>query len=318
MYSSHLVIVATVFTFSVAQNLFLCFLQFPFSTIVIGHNQSQRDEIMALQSAKPQVGERREVCSIPPPVDMTGIIPPPFYIVHQEPAPPPLDLATLCDDSIPVDVVLNDSGDSTTPKADVDDAGKDTIMEPIDQPKSEEDGDSDPSEQDQKHAATDSVAHEEDSNGPETNEGGVVSNNNNDADNGPADDDSDEAVGKDEAVEKDRDMMDDDEGDNDGKERDASSDIKAADPEVGKVKTILQKILALGTTASQSAGQIVVKVQDIAAESTSSSPTNASNATTSPRSEPDVTGPNPRKPSLFHNGRMVRKGFRCYFACSFL
>ncbi len=233
------------------------------------------------------MGERREALSIPPPVDLTGITPPPFYIAHQDPPPEP----------VPSDMVVHVEvvEDATTvPTEEVE--AEDSNVEPFDTTKPDEESQS--TEQDQKLAA---VAQEEDSNVAESKDGEI---DNDQDDDGQADDDSDEAVGKDEAVEKDRDMMDDEEGDDDGKDGDAE-DLVVVDTEVGKVKTMLQKILSLGTAAGQSAGQMAVKVLDVA-DVPSTGETGASKAAPPPHPEPESTGPNSRKPTLVHNGRMVR------------
>jgi hypothetical protein len=94
----------------------------------------------------------------------------------------------------------------------------------------------------------------------------------------PKDDDSTEAVGKEEASTLDQDMMDDD---------DAELN-KANDPPDGnprKVTTMFQKILSLGGGA----GQVVVDV----------------GSNIQPAQPGQNLGPDARQPTLVHQGRMV-------------
>ena len=98
-----------------------------------------------------------------------------------------------------------------------------------------------------------------------------------------ADDDSTEAVGKEEAAERDQDMMDENDAHDDtGEVIDIDSNRKT------KVTTMFQKILSLGTHS----GQIVVKV-------------NPEEGITAPPTEPVASVPLTTQPTLVHNGRMV-------------
>jgi hypothetical protein len=98
-----------------------------------------------------------------------------------------------------------------------------------------------------------------------------------------ADDDSTEAVGKEEAAERDQDMMDE----NDDID-DANAVIELDNKKKTKVTTMFQKILSLGSHS----GQIVLKV-------------NPEEDSTAPSTEPEATAPLSAQPTLVHNGRMV-------------
>ncbi len=94
------------------------------------------------------------------------------------------------------------------------------------------------------------------------------------------DDDSDEAVGKEEAAEQDRDLMDE----NDDIEEEI---IEVQTKKSAKVATMFQKILSLGSQG----GQVILKVG--ADEEGKATP-------------PAPSGPSASQPTLVHNGRMVR------------
>lgn len=106
---------------------------------------------------------------------------------------------------------------------------------------------------------------------------------------GEADDDSNEAVGKEEAAELDQDMVD--------SEPDKTDEaVVTVDPlEPSNVASMFQKILALGGSSS---GQIAVKVDD------SDRSNDKVTATTAPTTMP-ITGPSASQPTLVQNGRMV-------------
>ena len=129
---------------------------------------------------------------------------------------------------------------------------------------------------------------------PETKDGDSMT----DDSSGPAtssnDDDSNEAVGKEEAAELDQDMIDADQNDDEV--------VVEVDPsEPTTVSSMFQKILALGS----SSGQLVVKVDDSHRGSSQVS------AAAAPASTP-VTGPSASLPSLVQNGRMVSVTIRLY------
>jgi hypothetical protein len=98
------------------------------------------------------------------------------------------------------------------------------------------------------------------------------------------DDDSEEAVGKEEALELDRDMMDDDK--KDSPKQDGPDSLNGGNAR--KVTKMFQKILSLGGGA----GQIVV---DTGSEGPQPEAT-----------QNDISGPSARKPTMVHQGRMVR------------
>lgn len=99
-----------------------------------------------------------------------------------------------------------------------------------------------------------------------------------------ADDDSTEAVGKEEAAERDQDMMDE----NDAVDDDANAIVEIDTKRKTKVTTMFQKILSLGSHS----GQIVVKV-------------NPEEGSTPPSTEPATTLRQTSHPTLVHNGRMI-------------
>lgn len=218
------------------------------------------------------MGERREAESIPPLVEMTGIVPPHFYAVHQQ---------------------EEEATQQRQPDAAAVNAGQ---VEDEPPPTEEQDPAVEAREEEDPTFAGGDTEEE----GGDTEEG--VGDADDKDDSVPADDDSLEAVGNEEAAEHDRDMMDEN---NDGSSDADSEGFVAVDGEgVGKVKTMLQKILSLGATGSQSTGQIVVKSDDAADDSPGG--VKLSKMASAASAEPDTLGPNARKPTLIHNGRMVR------------
>ena len=109
-----------------------------------------------------------------------------------------------------------------------------------------------------------------------------------------ADDDSVEAVGKEEAAEHDRDMMDENDGDDATEEEGSIVEVDISQPT--KVTTMLQKILSFGVQG----GQVILNTG--ADPNTKESPTILSISTAA------KTGPSASQPTIIHNGRMV-----CYF-----
>jgi hypothetical protein len=101
------------------------------------------------------------------------------------------------------------------------------------------------------------------------------------------DDDSNEAVGKEEAANDDQDMMDDDEK---SPEDDKKNIQNVSSRNSKAVTTMFQKILAFGGGG----GQMVVNIGDD--DDDDDGPTLGQMR----------TGPNARKPTLIHQGRMVR------------
>jgi hypothetical protein len=103
-----------------------------------------------------------------------------------------------------------------------------------------------------------------------------------------ADDDSVEAVGKEEAAVQDRDMMDEQDT---AKEEDGIIEVDASNST--KVTTMFQKILSLGTQG----GQVILGADG--ESDTKATPV----AIPTPAAVP--TGPSASQPTIVHNGRMV-------------
>lgn len=109
-----------------------------------------------------------------------------------------------------------------------------------------------------------------------------------------ADDDSVEAVGKEEAAEQDRDMMDENDEQDATKEDDAILEVDASQPT--KVTTMFQKILSLGAQG----GQVILNVG--ADGDSDAKLTPDANA---PPAAALKTGPSTSQPSIVQNGRMI-------------
>eukprot|EP00429_Kryptoperidinium_foliaceum_P026150 CAMPEP_0176136112 /NCGR_PEP_ID=MMETSP0120_2-20121206/69067_1 /TAXON_ID=160619 /ORGANISM="Kryptoperidinium foliaceum, Strain CCMP 1326" /LENGTH=557 /DNA_ID=CAMNT_0017471867 /DNA_START=176 /DNA_END=1849 /DNA_ORIENTATION=- len=107
----------------------------------------------------------------------------------------------------------------------------------------------------------------------------------------PADDDSNEAVGKEEAAEMDRDMMDDE---NDQRNGDAAEDEGSP----SNVTAMFQKILSIGTQT----GQVLVNV---GAEGGTKPDTNQTPAAIIAPDQPNSKYPTPAQPTKVLNGRMI-------------
>lgn len=103
-----------------------------------------------------------------------------------------------------------------------------------------------------------------------------------------ADDDSNEAVGKEEAAEQDRDMMDEND-DND------EEIIEVTTQKSTKVTSMFQKIMSLGSQG----GQVIMKV----------GPNDEEKATPPPSAAP---GQSALQPTLVHNGRLVCSPFSVF------
>ena len=113
------------------------------------------------------------------------------------------------------------------------------------------------------------------------------------------DDDSDVAVGKEEAAEHDRFMVEDD--DNVVSQEDAAQQMDSV--KSAKVSTMFQKILALSTPN----GQVVLEPGNGVSETPSAVPTTTT-------SEISIV-PSASRPTIVHNGRMV--GFAHQFCIGF-
>ncbi|KAG7359177.1 protein phosphatase 2C [Nitzschia inconspicua] len=206
---------------------------------------SRRQEIMQLRTAKPLAGERKEALNIPPPKDISHIEPPEFY--------KRTSMATVSIDG-------NSSSSASS--------------NPIDNEDEKQKGQSDDST-----ATTETTVVETDSHD-------VDDKDNSSGDDPPPnddsvdveDDDSTEAIGKEEASRIDQDMMDED----DTPSKQATSGV-GSNPR--KVATMFQKILSLGGGA----GQVVVEVD----------------SNMQPVRPVQNLGPNARQPTLVHQGRMI-------------
>ena len=211
------------------------------------------DEIIRLRTLKPSFSERREATNIPPPAPMDpDAVPPetggfPSLVtsasVEEDAASENVTPTTESNDTPDGDTSTNDTkADDSQPQQDTATSTDSANSSP---PSSGAEGETKVEREAREDAAGVNAAKEK------------------------ADDDSDEAVGKEEAAELDRDMMDDadsakdsnDEGQESGESEDASNN--------SKVTSMFQKFLSLGTNQSLSvgtnqSGQIVVKVGDAA------------------------------------------------------
>ena len=111
-----------------------------------------------------------------------------------------------------------------------------------------------------------------------------------------ADDDSVEAVGKEEAAEQDRDMMDDKDGPGATKQDDETT-LEVDTTQATKVATMFRKILSLGSQG----GQVILNVGAGDDSETKEAPLNPGTSSIIP-----AAGPSPSQPTIMHNGRMVR------------
>lgn len=103
------------------------------------------------------------------------------------------------------------------------------------------------------------------------------------------DDDSNEAVGKEEALERDRDMIDNDDDEDSGITNESTENVNNS---AGNVTTMFQKLMLLGGGA----GQVVVNV--------------GGDGGIGQTTENAISVPNARKPTVHHQGRMVRTNVR--------
>jgi Protein phosphatase 2C len=266
-------------------------------------NTCNRQEILQLRNMKPQLGERREATSIPPEVDTSSIVPPPFYLVR----PASVSASASAPEEKETDKAEENDNEKENENETAADDDKESTVDSATEATTSADSDI-------TAAADDENDNQEDnSEAPEASEA-------QDSEEGDCDDDSEQAVGLEEAAEQDRDTMmdDDDDNDDDNNDDEANSSgviVEELDVSEGpnstkteeKVTTMFQKILALGTTS----GQIVVssgndddsksKTQRAEQGVTASS----TGATLSPPVANMSAGPDARVPTVSHNGRMV-------------
>jgi len=236
---------------------------------------SRRQELVQLRNSKPMVGERKEATDIPPPQDISHIVPPAFYTI-----------ATELDKQISDSEELVETGSEDGKK------GEQNETNPAKEENEEQQQPALETEESPASAA-DAEGRVEDSSSTDaaTGDNEKASVEEDDRDNSK-DDDSTEAVGKEEAAEQDRDMMDGDDDNNNNSDSPKENDTvgEEENSNTGKVTTMFQKILSLGGAPS---GQVVVNISGGSGQQSAAD------------QEDNTTGPSARRPTIIHQGRMI-------------
>ena len=212
--------------------------------MLIGLVRALSDEIVRLRTLKPSVAERREATNIPPVAPVDSNVAPPDSggfpslvtsnsIEEDSPAENPTAMAESKGDAPDGESSSNEMTDAKPPQQET--AESSASVANVSEPDTIAEGEAKVQEEAREDSAGDDTTKEK------------------------SDDDSNEAVGKEEASELDRDMMDDEDNENESKEQGGASGDSQAVANNSKVSSMFQKILSLGTNQS---GQIVVKVGD--------------------------------------------------------